>query len=452
VTAMQSDAAGARRRKLAWTGAALAVLATTALLGVRDPIHARAAILGACCIALWLTELVPPFVPTLLLLVGTPLLLGGFGEQYGLATVITWSADPVLALFLGGFALGAAAHRHGLDAEVAGFIVALSKHRRRVMVALVLSGTALMSMWMSNIAAAAMMLAALRPILRGAESDPKFRAALLLSVAMGGNLGGIATPIGTGPNAIAIAAASAHRSISFASWMAFGVPLVLGMLLFVYGILLFRYRMAGTFAHEPAALPRREGRALWVVAVFAVAVVLWLTESLHGVSAPLVSLGVTALLFGIGLLDKDDLGALDWSTLGLIAGGIFLGRLIEHTGLFEQLSQQVAWTQYPRVVLLGALVLGGALLSAVMSNTGTAALLIPLAMSLAPAPSTAVIVAIATSFGMPFAMSTPPNAMAYGEGGLKPTDLLVVGVPTMIIGCAALVLTGQAVLGLFNVP
>lgn len=420
---------------------------------MQDAVHARAAILGVICVALWLTELVPPFVPTLLLLVATPLLLGSFGEQYELASVITWPAEPVLALFFGGFALGAAAHRHGIDAEVARLIVVLSKHRRRVLVALVLGGTALMSMWMSNIAAAAMMLAALRPIIHGAEADPKLRTALLLSVAMGGNLGGIATPIGTGPNALAIAAAAAeHHSITFASWMAFGVPLALGMLLLVYGILLLRYRVAGAFEHEPPPAIARRPHARWVVAIFTLAVVGWLAEPIHGVSAPLLSLAVTALLFGTRLLGKDDLAGIDWSTLGLIAGGIMLGKLVEHAGLFEQLSQQVAWTEYPRVVLLSALVLSGALLSAVMSNTGTAALLIPLAMSLVPTPSMAIIVAIATSFGMPFAMSTPPNAMAYGEGGLKASDLLVVGVPAMIVGCAVLALTGQAVLTLFNVP
>jgi len=419
---------------------------------MQDAVHARAAILGGICVVLWLTELVPPFVPTLLLLVATPLLLGSFGEQYELPSVITWSADPVLALFFGGFALGAAAHRHGIDAEVARLIVSLSKHRRRMLVALVLGGTALMSMWMSNIAAAAMMLTALRPIIHGVEVDPRLRAALLLSVAMGGNLGGIATPIGTGPNALAIAAATEHQSITFAAWMAFGTPLALGMLIFVYGILVVRYRVAGAFEHEPPAPTARQPSAPWVVVIFLLAVVGWLSEPFHGVSAPLLSLGVTALLFGTRLLGKDDLASIDWSTLGLIAGGIMLGKLFEHTGLFEQLSQKVPWTEYPRVVLLSALVLSGALLSSVMSNTGTAALLIPLAMTLVPTPSMAVIVAVATSFGMPFAISTPSNAMAHGEGGLKASDLLVVGVPTMIVGCVVLALTGQAALTLFNVP
>lgn len=410
------------------------------------------ALLGSVCLLLWLVELVPPFVPTLLLLVGTPVLLAPFDEAYRLSAVLTWSADPVLALFFGGFALGAAAQRHGVDAAVARRIVSLSRRRRRVMVALVLGGTAMMSMWMSNVAAAAMMLAALRPILRDVEGDARFRTALLLSIAMGGNLGGMATPVGTGPNAIAIAAVSSTHQLDFLSWMGFGVPLVLGMLVLAYAVLLVRYRVAGVFQYEQPVSGSGRGQSLWVVAVFTLAVVGWLSEPLHGVSAPLLALAVAAILFGTGLLAREDLSRLDWSTLGLIAGGIMLGKLIEHSGSLAQLTQHLDWTAYPRVVLLGALVVTAAILSALMSNTGTAAMLIPLAMSLAPDPSTAILVAVATSFGVPFAISTPPNAMAYSEGGVGATDLLVVGVPIMIAGCAVVTLTGAHVLKLFGIP
>lgn len=443
-----------RLRKAAWTAGMLVVVSGAALLLVPDAVHARAALIAGVCLVLWLTELVPPFVPTLLLLVGTPLLLGPIGKEYGLSSVLMWAASPVLALFLGGFALGAAAHRHGVDAAIARYIVARSKHRQRAMIALALGGTALMSMWMSNIAAAAMMLTALRPVIAGAPGDARFRIALLLSIAMGGNLGGIATPIGSGPNAIAIAAAADHQNITFISWMSFGVPLVLGMLLLAYSILLVRYRVAGAFVHEQAAQSsERPGwRSLGVIAVFALAVAAWLSEPLHGLSAPLIALGVTAVLFGSGLLAKEDLGALDWSTLGLIAGGISLGKLIEHSGIFVSLAEQVAWSTYHPIALLGALVVVAALLSAVMSNTGTSAMLIPLAMSLSPTPSTAIIVAIATSFGVAFTISTPPNAMAYSEGGLTASDFLAVGVPIMLAGCVVVTLTGAAVLNLFGIP
>jgi sodium-dependent dicarboxylate transporter 2/3/5 len=185
--------------------------------------------------------------------------------------------------------------------------------------------------------------------------------------------------------------------------------------------------------------------------LFFVAVAAWLSEPLHGVSAPLVALAVTAVLFGTGVLERDDLGRLDWSTLGLIAGGLCLGRLIEEAGLLSSVAD-VPWNDYPHVARLGGLVLASALMSAVMSNTATVALLVPLGLAVDPSPSTAIAIAIGASFGMPFTISTPPNAMVYGTGDVPSHDLLWIGVPLMIVGCTVVTLTGPLVLHIFGVP
>jgi sodium-dependent dicarboxylate transporter 2/3/5 len=181
------------------------------------------------------------------------------------------------------------------------------------------------------------------------------------------------------------------------------------------------------------------------------AVLTWVSEPLHGLSAPLVALCVTLALFGSGLLGRRELNALDWSTLGLIAGGISLGKLLETTGATTAF-QVIDWSALPRMAWLSLLVAASAGLSSLMSNTGTAALLIPLASTVDGSASTAVIIAIAASFGMPFSISTPPNAMAYGEGGLRSSDLLFVGLTLMLFGCALTTLTGSAVLQLLGVP
>ncbi len=429
-----------------------AAVAALCLGFIEDPVIARAALVASVFLILSLTEVVPPFVPLLVLLVATPVLLGPLGEAYRLPAVLAWPADPVLALFAGGLSLGLAAQRHGIDAAIAREILRLSGGRQARLLALVLLGTATMSMWMSNIAAAAVMLTALRPAVSHLEIGHPFRRAVLLGVAAGANLGGIATPIGTGPNAIAISAAWEHHPITFLGWMVFALPLVLGMLLLAYGILRLRYRVHGTFEQRELVRGPRSRKATAVVVLFSVAVAAWISEPLHGLSAPLVALGVTLALFGSGLLDRRDLGALDWSTLGLIAGGISVGKLIEHAGLFAQVTEVVDWTTLPPLLWLGGLVMISALLSALMSNTATAALLVPLAMTLDASPATAVIIAIAASFGMPFTISTPPNAMAYGEGGLTARDLLWVGLPLMLIGCALVTLTGPPVLQLLGLP
>jgi sodium-dependent dicarboxylate transporter 2/3/5 len=448
----ESGYAAPSRARIVVVAVIAAVVSALCLALIDDPLLARAAVVAGVFLILSLTEIVPPFVPVLALLVGTPVLLGAFGEPYRLPAVLAWPADPVLALFAGGLALGLAARRHGIDAAIARIVVHLSGGHQHRLLALVLLGTATMSMWMSNIAAAAVMLTALRPAVSHMEIGHPFRRAVLLGVAIGANLGGIATPIGTGPNAIAIAAAWERHPITFLGWMVFALPLVLGMLVLAYAILAVRYRVRGVF--EQRELPResRSRKAPGVVALFSVAVLAWISEPLHGLSASLIALAVTLALFGSGLLGKRDLGALDWSTLGLIAGGVSVGKLIERAGLFTHVTELVDWTSLPPLLWLGGLVLGCALLSAVMSNTATAALLVPLVMTLDASPATAVIIAISASFGMPFTISTPPNAMAYGEGGLSARDLLWVGLPIMLIGCALVTLTGPPVLRLLGLP
>lgn len=439
-------------RRAAWAVAAIGAITVASLTFISDPVISRATVIAGMYLVLALTEVVPPFVPTMLLLVATPLLLGPLGPHYRLQAVLSWPADPVLALFVGGLTLGLAAERHRIDAAISERIVRLSRGNRRGLLAFVLLGTATMSMWMSNVAAAAMMLAALRPVLRREAPNEPFRRAVLLSIAVGANLGGMATPIGTGPNGLAIAAASERHAITFIGWMAFGVPLVVGMLTVAFVLLVLRYRVRGSFQRVEATSGAKSGKTSFVVIVFVLAVAAWISEPLHGMSAALVALVTATALFGSGILGKEDLGALDWSTLGLIAGGISLGELIERTGLLARFAQEVDWSAYPRLAWLGGLLLVSALLSSLMSNTATAALLIPLGMLLDPSPGTAVVIAIAASFGMPFTISTPPNAMVYGEGGLTTGDLLWIGLPLMMIGLGLVTLTGLPVLRLLGIP
>jgi len=415
-----------------------------------DPLLARGVAIAASYLALALTEVVPPFVPTLLLICITPLALAPLDPRFALPEILAWSADPVVALFAGGLALGVAGHRHRIDAAIASIVVSLAHGSCRRLLALVILGTAIMSMWMSNIAAAAMILAVLRPLLQQPSIQLDFRRALLLGVAMAANIGGISTPIGTGSNAIAIAAVESRVAITFLHWMSFALPLVCGMLGLAFALLLLRYRVRGTFSATPS-LVTLDRQSFGVVVVFTLALLTWVTEPWHGLSAPLVALLGTLLLFGSGLLGRRDLNALDWSTLGLIAGGISLGKLLEATGATAAF-QVIDWTALPRVVWLGVLVLASAGLSSLMSNTGTAALLIPLALTIDASPRIAVIIAVAASFGMPFSISTPPNAMAYGEGGLRSSDLLFIGLTLMLIGCALVTFTGDVALQALGLP
>lgn len=439
-----------------WIRPAAAVAGVTvslgvAWLGVDSPILARSIAIAGVCLTLWLTELVPPFVPTLLLVGATAALLGPLEASYRLPAVFAWCADPVLALFLGGFTLEVAASRHGLDAAVAQQVVRLAHGSRRLLMLLIIAGVAFLSMWMSNIAAASMMLASLRPLLQSSQ-DAALRRALLLSVALGANFGGMATPVGTGPNGIAISAAAPYAHVTFVQWMAFALPLTGLMLGLGFLMLVVGYKVRGRFELHAAPAQKLSTQARWVLGVFAACAALWLSEPLHGLSAPLVALGAVVALFGTGLLRREDLGKVDWSTLILIAGGIALGRLVEHSGVVATALHGVDWSTWPQLAQAGVLVSLAALLAALMSNTGTAALLIPIAVQLFPSASMPILVAVGCSFGIPFVISTPPNAMVAGEGGVDSTDLLRVGLPLMVFGCLVVTLTGPWVLRLFGLP
>lgn len=437
------------RTRVIATLATSCAISAAAFAWVDDPLRARGLAIAGVYLAFALSEIVPPFVPTLFLLLAVPLTLGSTSPRYALGSVLDWAADPVVVLFAGGLALGLAAERHGVDQRLTSLVVQSAGKRRRALLGLVLLSAAGLSMWLSNVGASALLLAALRPALSERE-DPAWRRSVMLALAVGANLGGMTTPIGSGPNAIAIAETRAIRAISFAEWMSFGVPIALGLGVVAYVWLVLRYRVSGTCELSLPEQPALSARGRAVLLFLLAAITAWLTEPLHGVGAPLVALALLLLLFGSNVLGKADLGKLDWSTLGLIAGGLMLGRLLESTGVVSALAESLLAAQLPRWAWLGALVGASAGLSAIMSNTATAAMLIPVALQMDPSPSTGIIVAVATSFGMPFAISTPPNALVYGSGELRALDLLQVGLGVMLIGCVTVTLSGAWFLGLLG--
>lgn len=356
--------------------------------------------------------------------------------------------DPVLVLFLGGLSLGVAAQRYGIDASITSLAVRCSGGHRLRLLALEMLVTACLSMWMSNTAAAAMMIVALRPMIGGFDRSDGFRSAMLVAIAVSANLGGMATPIASPPNAIAVATLEVVQPISLIGWMLFGLPCMAVLLVVGYLLLIIRYRLrsGAEITTVSGAVPIRGGRSWSVVGVFVIMVFGWLTEPLHGIPVPVVAaLGVTAL-FCSGLLAASDLGRIDWSTLILIAGGLGLGRLLQESGTIAAAAAMVDWSVLPSGLRIALLVTLAALMSAVMSNTATATMIIPLAYAIDPSPATPILIALGCSLGMPFAISTPPNALVYGEG-LKASDLLLPGVVFMVLGCALVTLVGPWLLG-----
>ena len=442
---------------------AAALLIVAPQLLIESATYARIVSIAGVCLLLWISEIVPPFVPTLLLWTLVPLFLAPIDGKFALPNVLSWAVDPVMALFFGGFVLGVATESSGLDERLTQFALrSAGKSFRRFLLFVILI-TALLSMWMSNIAAAALVLACLHPILGKFESDHILRRALLIGVALGADFGGITTPIGTGPNAIAIASISATQPVSFLSWMAFAFPLTIGMLLASFLLLSWRVRRneniwktrnseLNVYAFEGEKRPNNKSGQIGFLIVLVGTIVLWLTEPLHKIPAAVIALGSAAALFLSGILSKKDLLRIDWSTLLLIAGGITLGRLLEQSGLVKAVAANVPFADLDPTFSLFLLCLASAILSALISNTATAVLLIPLATAFIPLPSTAILIAVSASFGIPFVISTPPNAMVFGQGGVRFGDLFWPGIVLMLVGCLLVSLTGRAVLNFAGIP
>ena len=429
------------RFTIAWVVGCLVSLA--ALLLIPDPMAARSGAIASLCLVLWLTEVVPPFAPTLLLVAAVPLLLAPYGPEHHMGEVMSWLADPVLALFIGGFTIGSAVVRHGLDRVIAISALRWSHGSGTRLLLWSMLITAGLSMWMSNIAAMALMLAAMTPVL--ASGSDSMRRALLIGIAMAANVGGMGTPIGSGPNAIAMGASG--DQVTFIRWMAVGVPAVIGSLLVAWGsVYLFLLRSAENQDVPPIT---RQG---WVViGLVAMTIVGWVSEPWHGVTSSTIAMALAAILFCSRLLRAEDFLRLDWSTIALIGGGIAVGKLIGHTGLVTWFAHSLGTGQLSESITVLLLLMVAAILSAVMSNTATATLLIPLATAIDPTPpALTVMVALACSFGLPFTISTPQNAMAVGAGA-RSMDLLRIGLPVMFIGCAMLALCRPVIVHLFTV-
>ncbi|QFG67458.1 SLC13 family permease [Ornithinimicrobium pratense] len=355
-------------------------------------------------------------------------------------------ADPVIILFLGGFLIADGAAKYALDRNLAALILTpFRSDARRAMLALILM-TAVLSMFMSNTATTATMFAVLLPVLAGLPSAAA-RTGFALAVPVAANVGGIGTPVGSPPNAIALGALAAQgETISFISWMVATVPLMLLLLLLAWAYLGWRYVPARTplalnlstnFDRSPAAI------VFYLTA--GATVLLWLTEAVHGIPSTTVGFLPVVVLLATTVMTGDDVRALQWPVLWLVAGGIALGHGVASSGLDDWLIGLVDWSMLPPAMLLLVLAGMALLLSAVISNSAMANLLIPIALALAGTLGldmvlVALVVAVACGLGMFLPVSTPPNAIAYATGTVTTAQMAVAGAAVGVPGTLVLAL------------
>lgn len=362
--------------------------------------------------------------------------------------VMSTFADPVIILFLGGFFLAAAATKFRLDMNLANVLLKpFGKNPRYVLLGL-MAVTALFSAFMSNTATAAMMLAILTPVLALFPQGDGGRTAFALSIPIACNLGGIATPIGTPPNAIAVKAlGDIGMGVSFGKWMCFGFPFVALMLVVAWLLLCKMFptkkeslelKVGGAFDKSP--------KAIVVYCTFAVTIALWVLSDPLGLDSNAIAIIPIAVFAVTGVITAKDLREMSWDVLWLVAGGFALGLALQETNLAKDLINAIPFAGWDPMLLMVGVGFICLFMATFMSHTATASLLMPImgavagsmisagAMDSPAAIGLLVAVAFCSSLGMALPISTPPNALAYATGLVESKGMAISGTILCLIG------------------
>jgi sodium-dependent dicarboxylate transporter 2/3/5 len=427
-------------RTIAWYAAAIGSFAIVLLLpSPLGPSARLVAAISALGMVLWVSEKLPLYI-TALLVSFLLIVLGGFDVR----TVFAAYFDPVVVLILGGFVLGVALQKHGLDRYLAAVLLRRAGTKpSRVLLGLMLLAAGF-SMWMSNTASTAVVLPVAVSILalngiRGKTSN--FAKASVLGVAYAASIGGIGTLVGSTPNPLAARfLADAGEPITFAEWMYFTLPIVAVMLIGAWLVLLRLYPPEVASVRTFDVVPKLDRPKLLVMATFFLTVALWLTTGLHGIPASVVSLVPMLVLYLLRLLVEADFGKVDWGTLVLIGGSIALGEAIQASGLAETFAQAIgaAVAGQPLVLVFLIVVLAAIALTVAATNTAAAVVMIPLMIPLAPVLGVGLrplvlMVAVGVSIDLLVPVGTPPNAMAYATGMVRVRDMIYAGSPLVVL-------------------
>ena len=373
-------------------------------------------------------------------------------------------ADPVIMLFIGGFVLAIAAAKTGLDAYLAkALLKPFGRKSENVLLGFILV-TGLFSMFVSNTATAAMMLAFLTPVFKQLPPEGKGRIALALSIPVAANLGGMGTPIGTPPNNIALKYLNdpdgLNLGLGFGEWMLIMVPLVAVLLFISWGLLKVLFPFSQKTVDLEIEGEMKKGKNTTIVIItFIITVLLWLTDSITGINSNTVALIPVGVFAMTGVLTKYDLEEINWSVLWMVAGGFALGYGLNASGLAENAVKTIPFGDFSPLLILVISGLICYILSNFISNSATAALLMPILAVVCSAmgdklaaiggtPTVLIGVAIAASSAMILPVSTPPNALAFSTNLVQQKDMVkigvIVGIISMVLGYGLMYFVGKS--------
>lgn len=411
----------------------------------------------------WLTECIPAWATSLAIMMIMCVTVSensftifkgdGIGELLKSKAIMASFADPIIMLFLAGFILAIAASKSGLDTLLArNMIRPFGKKSENVLLGFLFI-TGIFSMFISNTATAALMLTFLAPVFAALPANGKGRIALTMSIPLAANLGGMGTPIGTPPNMIALKFLNdpegLNLGISFGQWMMIMTPLVIILLLICWRILLYFFPFSKkTIELNIDGEVHKGWRMYIVIATFIITILFWIIpEKFTGINTNTVAMIPMGVFAITGVISAKDLQQIDWSVIWMVAGGFALGLGMNSSGLADVAIESIPFGNWSPIMILIVSGLICYFLSNFISNTATAALLMPILAVVCRAmgdklgviggTSTILLgVAIAASSAMCLPISTPPNAIAYSTGLIQQKDMLKTGLLCGLISLA----------------
>lgn len=443
----------------------------------------RAAAAVACLMGIWwMTEAIPLAATALVPLVAFPLM-----QVVKFKDAASPYAQGTIFLFMGGFMLALAMQRWNLHRRIALRTVLLVGTKPRRLVLGFMLATGFMSMWVSNTATAVMMLPIGLSVLTLIEQlklgkQAKFATALMLGIAYAASIGSLGTIIGTPPNTLIVAYLAENHDIKigFGQWMIMGVPLAVIFLVIAW-LLLTRVLYKPEMEEIPGGreliqdelnkmgkMSRGEklvGMVFLAAAFSWVAIPLILEYSGSKLQVPDEGIAMVAalLLFlipvdakhGVRLLDWATAKELPWDVLLLFGGGLSLSKMFTDLGLSLWIGETAkALGTLPVIVVIIAVTTLIIFLTELTSNTATAAAFIPIMGGVAlgigltdngAVPQNVMLltvpVALAATCAFMLPVATPPNAIAYGSGYIKMSQMIKAGIWLNIIGIVLITLT-----------
>jgi solute carrier family 13 (sodium-dependent dicarboxylate transporter), member 2/3/5 len=401
-------------------------------------------LIAVLSVGLWITEAIPPFAVGIFIVT---MLIFGFGTNYIISEsapvdiyVETWTSN-VIWLLLGGFFLAEGMKEAELDRALFRFTIRRFGNKPEKLLMGLMLVTAIGSMVMSNTATTAMMISSIIPLIHMLGAKSNYSKALLTGIPAAATIGGIGTIIGSTPNAIAVGALQENGlNITFIDWMLVGTPTAFFLVYIFYRYLIKKLNIKETIldlsqiAQSEKKVDPFKRKA--VVFTLVATITLWITEPLHGIPLAATSAVPILLLTLTQVITSEQVRALPWDTLMLVAGGLALGIALVEVGLADIVMDRINSLPIAVVTVAFLFSIIGVLLSNVMSNTAAASILIPLAITL-PSPfgvAVPVIVAISCSSALLLPVSTPSNAISYATGLIEQKEFRRGGLFFMIAG------------------